>query len=431
MAKLLTDTVIRNIRPPISGQVEIADHADVKGLTLRVGKTGTKTFYLVYRSPEDGKQARIKLGTYPALPLADARERARRSRALIENGIDPRTHEKQEDERRERDALKTRLEAERRTQNTFARASEDFIGRCEKARLRRWRERKRHFDVYVPAAWGEHQVDMLTRDDVKALLARIEKKHGPVMANRVVETIRAMFNWLIEEGRVASNPAARVQSEHPERSRDRVLTDAELAAVWHACADLGKPFGPFIRTLILTAQRRNEVATMRVRDVDDGAGIWELPREATKLDRAHRVPLAAVVVEVLDSMRHYNGAGGSAFLFTTTAGARPVAGFSKVKARLDGLIASAAKKVEGVPVAPWTLHDLRRTAASGMARLGVPLHVIELILNHQPREISGVAAIYNRHGFDREKREALEAWANHVAAITDKSSKVVRLTRSA
>ena len=89
-----------------------------------------------------------------------------------------------------------------------------------------------------------------------------------------------MFNWLIEEGRVASNPAARVQSEHPERSRDRVLTDNELAAVWHACADLGEPFGPFIRTLVLTAQRRNEVATMRLRDVDDGPGIWELPREA-------------------------------------------------------------------------------------------------------------------------------------------------------
>ena len=275
MARLLTELTIKAMRAPETGQIEIADRTDVKGLTLRVSQSGAKAFYLVYRSPVDRKQARVKLGTHPALKLADAREKARHYRGLVERGIDPRTQEKADAEERKRAAIEAAREAEHRSHNTFGMAADDFITRCQRAGLRRWRERRRHFDVYTPRDWQERQVTSISRDDLKALLAKIERNHGPVMANRVIETIRTLLNWLIAEGRLDNNPAARLQSDRPERSRDRVLTDAELAAVWHATGPLGDPFGPFVRMVILTAQRRHEVATMRTCDID-ADGIWNL-----------------------------------------------------------------------------------------------------------------------------------------------------------
>ena len=447
---MLTDAAIKKLKAPATGQRDIADGADVKGLVVRVSSKA-RVFYMTFRAPVDGKQARIRIGEYGAISLEEAREKGRSYRRLLEQGIDPREHERQEAERKLREAQEALQKAEKQEQNTFARAvygkktpSDDdlaqgfeeslkdgFLAHCRKANLRRWRERKRYFDVYVPSEWRDRQIDEITRDDVETLLGEIEAERGPVIANRVIESLRAMFNWLIAKKRATDNPAAKLQSDVPEVERDRVLSDNEVSTVWNASEGLSVPYRAYIRLLLLTGQRRNEVATMRWRDVDLDGAIWEIPRDSSKMDRAHTVPLSPVAIEILGSLPRFAATGDNGFVFTTGDGTTHIAAYSKIKAKLDELIAEAVDKGEGARVDSWRIHDLRRSAASGMARFGVALHVIEKVLNHSGGAISGVAAIYNRHGYDAEKRQALEAWANHVAIVADTSGKLLSLPRRA
>lgn len=310
---MLTDAVIKQLKIPPSGQKDYAGgNADTKGLALRVSYGGSRAFYFKFRSPLDRRPSKIKLGDYPALPLKDAREIGRQYRKLIDRGIDPRDFEREQAEQRKLEARQARQEAKKKERNTFARAvygkrspdkddlemgfeeslQDGFLAHCRKANLRRWQERKRHFEVYVPSDWRDRHIDEITRDDVESLLQQIEADRGPVMANRVIETLRAMFNWLISRKRATDNPAANPQSDVPEMERDRVLSDNELAAVWNATERMSVTYRAFLRTLILTGQRRNEVATMRWRDLDLEAATWEIPRDSSKMDRAHSVPLS-------------------------------------------------------------------------------------------------------------------------------------------
>ena len=188
-----------------------------------------------------------------------------------------------------------------------------------------------------------------------------------------------------------------------ETARDRVLTDDELAAVWQAATEQGGHFASVVKLLILTGQRRNEVAGMEWKELDLRAKIWKLPRGRVKNDSGHEVPLSAPALAVIDSVPRVSG---RQLLFTTT-GSTPISGFSKVKQQID----------EASGVEDWTLHDLRRTAASGMARLGVSLPVIEKILNHSSGSFRGVVGVYQRHSFADEKRAALDLWGAHVARL--------------
>lgn len=426
---MLTDRAIKVLKAPAKGQVDVSDKSDVKGMVLRISQRA-RVFYLSFRSPLDGKPAKVRLGDYPSIGLADARQKGREYRAMIDRGIDPRAHEKAETERREAEAAAAKVAAKRVEKNTLARVAADFVQHCERAGQRRWQERERQLRVYVPAEWSDRRIEEITRGEVRELLATLERERGPVQANRVVQTLRAMFNWARREGRCDANPAAELRSAIKEASRDRVLSDAELAAVWRATNALGTPFGPYIRFLALTGQRRSEAATMRWQDVDLDAATWEIPAVENKQGRAHGVPLSDAAVALLRALPCWSN-DRAAFVFTTTEGARPISGWSKAKARLDALIAGAAARKEAAPVAPWTLHDLRRTVASGMARLGIAPHVCEKVLGHEPAAISGVAAVYNRHDYGDEKRRALDAWTTHVATIADASGKVVPLTRRA
>lgn len=434
MAKMLfTDIGIKRIREPETGRIEITDeHPDVKGFTLRVTANRAKTFNLVFRSPRNGKQARIDLGTYPATSLASARDKAKAYRGLIEEGIDPRDHEVAEAKNRAEVAKGAALAAEQHANGQFQNVASDFVAVCrDKRKLRQWSEYERRFQKYVLPPWTGRHVHEITREDCRALLTQIEANHGPVMANRVLATVRSLYAWLIEQDRVALNPASNVRSDTVEQQRDRVLSDGELAAVWHACDGLSQIYTAYLRILILTAQRRAEVASMRWCDIDLDACLWTLPRQSSKMDRAHSVPLTPMALEILKALPRFGSAGPDAFVFTTNVGKTHISAYSKIKTNVDTIIAAQAKTGEAAKVGPWRVHDLRRTAASGMARLGVALHVIEKALGHEGGTISGVAAIYNRHGYDREKRAALETWASHVAVITDTSGKVMTFARSA
>ena len=198
--------------------------------------------------------------------------------------------------------------------------------------------------------------------------------------------------------------------------RDRVLDDIELKRVWEAAGQVGYPFGTMTRLLIATGQRRDEVAKMRWEEIDLGRRLWALPRERVKADRPHEVPLSTITLEVLNTVPRLSG---SPYVLTTN-GAAPLNSFDKNKKKLDQFLPT--------DMPGWRLHDLRRTCASGLARLGIPVHVTEAVLNHRSGTISGVAAVYNRYDYQAEKAQALEAWGRHVGSlISGKPGKVLRL----
>jgi integrase len=234
------------------------------------------------------------------------------------------------------------------------------------------------------------------------LLAQIEVKSGPIARNRVRSTLSAFFAWLIREGLLDVNPVVGTGKADEGPSRDRVLTQTELASIWrHATGS----FGDIIRLLVLTAQRRNEIGLLRWSEVDFERGMIVLPPERTKNKVRHELPLTPTALAILKKRYRANASakGNDARVFT---------GINWYRDKL-ALDAAPPKSVKA-----WRLHDLRRTAATGMAELGVQPHIIEAVLNHVSGHKGGVAGIYNRARYEGEMREALQRWADHVEAIT-------------
>jgi integrase len=234
---------------------------------------------------------------------------------------------------------------------------------------------------------------------------RVVDAGAPIAANRVLAATRKLFNWLLARDLITASPCAGVKPPTGERSRDRVLDDKELRAVWLAAEEIGWPFGAMVKTLVLTGQRRDEVARMEWSEIDFGDKLWTLPRERVKNDEKHEVLLSDAAIAVLKSVPRI---AGSRYVFTTN-GEAPSSGYSKGKRRLDALLSS--------DMPPWRLHDLRRTTASGMARLGINLPVIEKVLNHASGSFAGIVGVYQKHEFSEEKRRALDAWGGFVAGL--------------
>jgi integrase len=347
----------------------------MRGLYLVVQPTGTKSWAVRYRL--GGKSAKHTIGPYPAFGLKEARDAAAEVLRAVAEGRDPK----------------------QRQAGTVAEAVEQFLARHGKHyRPKVFYEASRRLQLYVVDSWGMRKLDSITRADVRSLLGGIE---APVAANRVHSIVRKFFNWTVENDLIPSSPVAGVKAPNPETSRDRVLTDAELKAVWRAANKEGYPIGAILQLLILTGQRRGEVAGMTWSELDFKAKAWTLPRERVKNDRRHEVPLSRQAVAIIKQAPRI----GDRYVFTLN-GTAPYNGF-KAKERLDAL----------ANIAPWTVHDLRRTAASGMARLGVSLVVIEKVLNHVSGSLAGIVGVYQRHEFAQEKRAALQQWADHVERL--------------
>ena len=388
--KKLTVAGIKAAKAPKTGRREYLDTV-VPQLALRVTATGTKSFALRARVKGTGKQIRVTLGGFPAVGLSEARDAAREALISAERGIDP-----NEAKRREAQELK-QCQAD-----TFEEVSKLFIERHSKKRGNRtWRETQRIFAKYVLPRWGDRPISEIRKTDAVALLDHVEDSHGMYMANRTLDAVRALFNWALDErGLIESTPIGRKMARGKEVARDRVLDDGEIKALWDGCDEVGYPFGPMLRLLLLTGQRRNEVAGMEWGEIDLEHAEWTIPGARAKNEKEHIVPLAPVAVSIIEALPRFEGP----HCFSTTSGHRPVSGFTTFKARADAICG----------VRGWRIHDLRRTCRTGMAAEGVPEIVSEKVLNHQKKSL---ATVYNRHKYSKEKRDALNRWAQRVMNI--------------
>jgi integrase len=373
----LTDSRVASIKPPAAGQEEHRDQK-VIGLRLRVGAGGKKTWILRARAGE--KVINRKLGTYPPMGLAAARGAA--EKALETIGRDGST-----------DAI----------DRTFGQLVDAWLAKKETDRKRNKSRdlQKRRLELHVLPKWRDRRLSEFKRADIRDLIEGIE---GDVLPNRVLTVVRTIFRYALSRDWLDASPAEGIAKPKDEAPRDRWLNMDEVKRVWSAADLLGYPYAHYIKTLLLTGQRRTEVASMRWADVDLEAGTWLLRADDTKGEREHLVPLSASVIAILKSIPRL---GGFAF---TTDGETHISGFAKGKARLDGFIA-----VSGPPLEPWTLHDLRRTASSHMARLGVHKEIRGRVLNH------AVQGVTDRHytpfDFAPEKLAALDRWAAEVERV--------------
>jgi integrase len=209
--------------------------------------------------------------------------------------------------------------------------------------------------------------------------------------------------WALDRGMIEVNPISGLKPPHKEQSRERVLSDEEIRTLWVAADAEGYPFGDALKFLILTGQRRGEVAAMRWSETDLDCRSWTIPAMRSKNGQSHEVPLSPPALRLLRSLPRFLG---SDWVFTTN-GKSPISGFGRFKRRLQSTAGPET----------WRIHDIRRTVASGMARIGIEPHVVEKVLNHKSGIISGVAAVYNRYLYGTEKRNALERWADQLCNI--------------
>jgi integrase len=322
----LTDRKLKALRR-MSKRYDVMD-SDVPGFGVRVSEVGQKTFILIARYPGSTNPTRRALGEYPSLSLEKARERAREWRDLIRRGNDP----KAEEERQRRLEL-------RRQETTFAAVAEDYIDRHVKGQ-RKAKDTEREIRKELIDFWGERPITSIMREDVIVLIEGIARRPAPYTAHIVLGHIRSLFNWAINRGAYGLEtspcdrikPAALIGAKEP---RQRVLNDAEIAAVWRGSEALGYPFGPLYQLLMLTGARKNEVAGAKWGEFDLKKKIWTVPPERFKSDASHLVPLSDHAVSIIEGLPRFTKGD---HLFTTTYGEKPISGFSKGKDRLDRLV---------------------------------------------------------------------------------------------
>ncbi len=355
---------------PADKRREIPDSL-MMGLYLIV-QPGTGNKAWAVRCRQNGRPRKFTIGRYPVYGLAEARDAAARILRSVSEGRDP----------------------GRPDAGSVEAAVAQFLERHARRKYRpsTLRECTRTVDRAV-TPWRGRRLDSITKADVRDLLESIA---APAASNQALKFLKKLFAWAAAEDLLKSSPIAGLAKPHTEKSRDRILTDAELCAVWRAAAAAGYAFGDFVKVAILTGQRVGEVSGMR-RDELRG-DTWILPGARTKNKKSHSVPLSRQVSAILAAVPQIS----PECVFSYNS--KPLSGFHHAKRALD--------KASGV--SDWTLHDLRRTCASNLAKLGVSIAVIEQILNHRGGSLAGVTGVYIRHQFEKEKREALQLWADHV-----------------
>ena len=400
----LTDESVQTAPLPAIGQKDrLFFDETAPGFGLRVTLSGKRVFIFQYNYGT--LKRRMPLGEWGRVTVAAARRRYATLYGAVRAGKDPAGEEKA------KQAATAAAEALARAQKardayTVDTLIGDWTDHHLAARSASYRNRVPGELRAALKKWLTAPADDFARADAVHVLDAAKKNRGPVAANRLRAEARACWTWAVKRGSVAVNPwEATPRPLAKETARERVLSDNEVAAVYTAAGGVDEPWGTIVRLLILTGQRRGEVAGMEWGEVDLDRGVWSLPGERTKNGQPHTVPLTVEAVALIRAVKRRHGAR---FVFE---GPRKTAfsGFGRLKTTID-----AEVKASGLTMAPWTMHDLRRTLATGLQRLGVRLEVTEAVLNHISGSRDGIVGVYQRHGWDREKDQALTAWAKHV-----------------
>src|SRR6516165_4808626 len=380
----LSKSAIDSLLPTPESDVVYWD-AGCPGFGIKITPKGRKVFIVLYRT--GGARSKLRkytVGPYGRVTLHQARVAAQRVFVAKLEGRDPAAEKREAKRRVVADRVDDLLEtfvAQRLSQNR----SGDEIARL----LRR----------EMGKTWTGRSIHEISKRDVVELVSAIEQRGAPVAANKTLKSIKTFLRWCVGRAVLDQSPAENVPMPSKEVARDRVLDDDELAQVILAARKIGGPYGDIVELLALTGQRREEVARLQWAELDLAQRVWTLPKSRTKNAKAHVVHLSKQSMAVLTRADQ-----PGPFVFSLL-GTKPFQEFSRAKRRLDQLSG----------VTGWRLHDLRRTCVSGMARLGIAPHVADKVLNHQAGTISGVAAVYQRHDFLAERRQALDAWGAHVS----------------
>jgi integrase len=401
---MLTDIAIRKLlASPPPKRVEHAD-GKVAGLFFITQPSGAASWAVRYRI--DGAPRKVTLGPFAVLDLKAARRAAEEARGAIARGEDPAAAKTAA-----REARKIEREAEG---DLVENVVSQFIERYAKTKTRDWRETERLLKRNVVERWPGKCLREITKPMVHAMLDATADRGSPIAANRVLAQLKVMCKWAVGRGIISASPCDGVSAPSSERgrARERVLSDDELRIVWKAADSIGWPFGPIVKLLLLTGARRDEVAQMEWREVDFDRALWTLPASRSKNRREHAIPLSDQALALLRSLPRIERSG---FVFTTNA-RTPVSGFSKAKPALDRAIAELAGQGT-LPIPAWVLHDLRRTVATNLQRLGVRLEVTEAVLNHVSGSRAGIVGVYQKHDYAAEKRAALDTWERRLNSI--------------
>ena len=367
----LTDAKVAAIKLPMKGQDEHPDDL-VTGLRLRVGAGGRKAW--IVRTRAGGKPINKTLGTYPVLRLADAREAARTLlRDIALNGAP-------------------------RQAKTFGELADHWIEHVAKPNNRSWAMQKRRLEIHVLPHWAGRQLDSIRRADVRDLIDGVP---GDVAPNRALTIIRTLFRYAMSRDWIEASPAEAIAKTKVESPRDRFLDMGEVKWVYSTADMLGYPLASYLKMLFLSGARRTEVGMMRWADINLDDATWTIASSDTKSARANLVPLSPQAVAILKATPRLGE-----FVWTTD-GKKYLSGYTHVKARLDGLLVAQGAKLKA-----WRLHDIRRSVATHMVRLGVTETVVGRVLNHAAQGVT--ARVYALHSYEPEKRSALTRWAAEI-----------------
>jgi integrase len=372
---------------------------ELRGFGAKITPAGARSYVYQYRmGGREASTQRYSIGAHgsPWTPTT-AREEAERLAVLVARGVDPAAT----NAKRRREAVDL----------AFKPYSERFLASIDGEGWARLVERT--LRLYAAPVLARKALPTITRADVSVVLDRIPRDQ---QANRrnVFAVLRRLFRWAVARGDLDRSPLEGVETPPAVQARDRVLSDDELRRVWITAGTVHRVFGDVVRMLTATGQRREEVTGLDWTELDRAAALWSLPGARSKNKEGHRVPLNALAVGVLDGVARGTKWPRSGPVFTTSTGGRYTA-HSRGKGHLDAALA----KDDGGPLPAWRLHDLRRTLATGLQRLGVRFEVTEAVLNHVGGARAGVAGVYQRHGWGDEKRAALDAWGQHVAGLLD------------
>ncbi len=394
--RIVNDTSIRSIKPPANGSLDYFDDL-TSGLSLRVTSNDVRTWTVFYRD-KNGRQKRLKLGRYPAIKLVDARELARNAQSSVSHGGDP--------------------AAEKRTareQITFGDLASRYLEDYAKTNKRSWEEDERQLNASLLPKWKTRPAGEISPEDLLAVLNAKVRDGAPVAANRLRALVSKIFTFAAEQRLVAptTNPVIGVKKPAKETSRDRVLSPEEMRRIWGACETQNPYVCAWFRLRLLTAQRGGELLQMRWQDIDEKTHFWSIPAEFVKNAHGHRVYLNDLAREILKSVPRSKE---SVWVFPESLmGDYKHVGRRLAQSTRANIITESKTTGKGRDKVDIRGHDLRRTAASVMASGGVPRFIISRILNHS--EEKDITSVYDRYGYDAEKKAAMEFWNRQLSAI--------------